>query len=115
MMRQAPPTASVGVAHGEAFPVTVATATVPSAAHPLTRRRRIAIWALMVIATIIGIGSILTTWVNRQVLDNEAWRNSSAELIADPAVQQTLSVYLVDQLYANVDVAGSLEQNLRPT
>ena len=37
---------------------------------------------------------------------------SSAELIADPAIQDTLSVYLVDQLYANVDVAGALEERL---
>src|SRR4051812_41766995 len=107
MMRQAHPIASVGLAHGKALHVNAAAATVPSEAHHLTRRRRVAIWALIVVAAIIGIGSILTTWVNRQVLDNEAWRNSSAELIADPAVQQTLSVYLVDQLYANVDVAGS--------
>jgi len=93
------------------IPVT-APATARSAAEPLSKRRRIAIWALIVVATIIGIASILTTWVNRQVLDNDSWKTSSAELIADPEIQQTLSVYLVDQLYANVDVAAQLEDRL---
>ena len=51
-------------------------------------------------------------WINRQVLDNDNWRQTSADLIADPAVQNTLSTYLVDQLYDNVDVAGAFEEQL---
>ncbi len=36
----------------------------------------------------------------------------SGQLIEDPAVQDALATYLVNQLYANVDVAAELEQNL---
>ena len=99
--------------HGEDITVTAAAKASP-AAKPLSRRRSVGIWALVVVATIIGIASILTIWVNRQVLDNDAWRTSSAEPIADPAVQDTVSAYLVNQLYDNVDVAASLEQRLPP-
>jgi hypothetical protein len=92
--------------------VTAAAATPPSAARPLTKRRRFAIWALIVVASILGVVVILSLWINRQVLDNDNFRSTSADLIADPAVQNTLSIYIVDQLYDNVDIAGSLEQKL---
>ena len=35
-------------------------------------------------------------------------------MLADPVVQQTISTYLVDQLYDNVDVAGQLRAALPP-
>lgn len=89
-----------------------AAATRPSAAKPLSRRRRIAIWALIVVASILAFVTVLTLWINRQVLDNDNWRKTSADLIADPAVQNTLSTYLVDQLYEKVDVPGAFEEQL---
>jgi hypothetical protein len=78
----------------------------------LSRRRRIVIWALIVVASLIGIGSVLTTWVDRQMLDTQSWADASAKLIQDPEVRDAVSVYLVDELYANVDVAGGLEERL---
>src|SRR3954451_1450912 len=83
-----------------------------SSAFVLSRGRRIAIWALIVGASVLGFASILTTWVNRQMLDNHAWENASTQVIQSKDVQAALSVYLVNQLYDNVDVAGSLEQRL---
>src|SRR6476619_5047528 len=83
-----------------------------ASAFVLSRRRRIAIWALIVSATIIGFVSILTTWVDRQMLDNHAWTNASTQVIQSKEVRTALSTYLVNQLYDNVDVAGSLEQQL---
>ena len=75
-------------------------------------RRRALVWTLIVLASLIGLGSILTTWVHRQMLDNQSWRDASAELIQDPQVRDALSVYLVNELYDNVDVASALEQRL---
>jgi hypothetical protein len=69
---------------------------------------------LVVVATLIGLASILTTWINRQMLDNQAWQKASAQVISDPEVQSALSVYVVDQLYDNVNVAAQLEQELPP-
>ena len=78
----------------------------------LSRRRRVVIWTLIVVASLVAFVSILTTWVDRQMLDNQSWADASAELIEDPEVRDAVSVYLVDELYANVDVAGGLEQRL---
>ena len=80
----------------------------------LSGRRRALIWALVVLASLIGLGSILTTWVHRQMLDEQAWREASAELIQNERVREALSVYLVNELYANVDVSSALAQELPP-
>ena len=94
--------------------------TVPSLGEPVDavqapsrRRRRTAlIWVLIVLASVIGLASILTTWVNRQMFDNESWKKASAELIEDQQVRDAVSVFLVNELYANVDVAAELETRL---
>jgi hypothetical protein len=78
----------------------------------LSTRRKVVIWTLIVVASLIGFASVLTTWVDRQMLDNQAWEDASADLIEDPQVRDSLSVYLVDQLYGNVDVAGGLQERL---
>jgi hypothetical protein len=80
----------------------------------MSRSRRALIWALIVLAALIGIGSIMSTWVERQMLDNEAWTDASQELIEDPDVREALSVFLVNALYDNVDVSAGLEQRLPP-
>jgi hypothetical protein len=46
------------------------------------------------------------------MLDNQAWKDASARLIENPEVQSALSVFLVNELYDNVDVASGLEQRL---
>ena len=90
------------------------TAPVPADQVPgrMSGRRRALVWTLIVLASLIGLGSILTTWVHRQMLDNQSWKNASARLIRTRSVQNALSVYLVNELYDNVDVASGLEQRL---
>jgi hypothetical protein len=78
----------------------------------LSARRRAVIWILIVGASLIALASVLTAWVDRQMLDTESWSEASAKLIEDPEVRSALSVYLVDELYANVDVAAALEERL---
>jgi hypothetical protein len=78
----------------------------------LSTRRRVVIWTLIVLAALIGFGTILTLWVDRQMLDQQSWSEASEELIQDAQVRDALSVYLVDELYDNVDVAGALDERL---
>ena len=80
----------------------------------LSRRRRIVVWTLVVLASLIAVVSILTTWVNRQMLDNTAWNKASAKVIRDPKVQQALSVYIVNQLYEKGNAGARLEAQLPP-
>jgi hypothetical protein len=80
----------------------------------LSRRRRLAVYALLVGAALITLLSSLTSWVDRQLLDNNTWRSASAKVIRDPQVQSALSVYLVNELYSSVDVPQALGQRLPP-
>jgi hypothetical protein len=94
----------------------VITVDQPAVAHtgppPLVRGRKIAIWALIVVASIITLLSILTVWVNRQMLDPHSWHKASAQIIKDPAVQSALATELVNEMYANVDIAAELQKRL---
>ncbi len=83
-----------------------------STTAPLSRGRRITVWVLLVVATIVSVVTILTLYVNRQLLDNGSWTNASAKVIADPEVQNALSIYLTNQLYQNVDVSTAIEDRL---
>ena len=46
------------------------------------------------------------------MLDNNSWSEASADVIADPEMRNSLSIYLVNQLYDNVDVAAAIENRL---
>jgi hypothetical protein len=83
-----------------------------SAPASLSRRRRITVWVLVVLASILMLVSILTTWVNRQMFDNTSWNNATTEVIQDPKVQGALATYTVNQLYEHVNVAQALQQRL---
>jgi hypothetical protein len=80
----------------------------------LSGRRRAAVWTLITLAAVLGLLAILATWVNRQFFDDNSWQKASKQLIQDPAIQSSLSVYLVNQLYANVDVPGAIAEKLPP-
>jgi hypothetical protein len=81
---------------------------------PLSRRRRILVWTLVVVASLLAVVSILTTWVNRQMLDDTAWTKATTQVIQDPKVQTAIATYTINQLYSNIDVAQALQQRLPP-
>jgi hypothetical protein len=86
--------------------------TTSPAPPRLSRWRRFAIWTLIFVASLIAVVGISTLWVKRQILDDESWRDASANVIADADVRNALSIFLVNQLYDNVDVAASIENRL---
>ena len=63
---------------------------------------------LLGLATLLTVLAIFALWVNRQALDTNDWTRTSTRLLQDARVRSTVSTYLVDQLYANVDVAAEL-------
>jgi putative oligomerization/nucleic acid binding protein len=83
-------------------------------APPLSGIRRAAIWTLIVVASLVGVLSILAGWINRQLIDNDQWSRTSARIVRDETVRSTLSTFLVSSLYDNVDVARALGQRLPP-
>jgi hypothetical protein len=86
--------------------------TTSPAPPRLSRWRRFAIWALIFVASLIALIGISTLWVKRQVLDDKSFRDASADVISDPDVRNALSIFLVNQLYDNTDVAAAIENRL---
>ena len=78
------------------------------------RTRSILAWSLLGLGTLILLVGSLTVWVKRQALDTDAWVDVSTQLLDDEEVRSALSVYIVDQLYTNVDVQDRLEERLPP-
>jgi hypothetical protein len=71
-------------------------------------------WALVVVGSLIVLLAALNVWVKRQALNTDNWTNSSSRLLENPQVRSALSVYLVNQVYTNVDVTQQLRQRLPP-
>src|ERR1700710_1386894 len=77
-------------------------------------RHRLPARILVVLATIVAFLAILAIWVNRQLLNTDNWTTTSSELLEQPQIRTQLAAYLVDQLYANVDISGELASALPP-
>lgn len=78
------------------------------------RAHRKLVVAILVLATLVGLVSVLSIWVKRQALETDTWTNTSTKLLEDEEVNEALSAYLVEALYENVDVQGELAGALPP-
>ena len=86
---------------------------------PASERHRLAWrswvpWTLVVIAAVIGLAAALNVWVKRQALSTDNWTNASAQLLENDQIRSALSVYIVNQAFANADVSKRLQQRLPP-
>jgi hypothetical protein len=77
-------------------------------------RHRPLVWSLVVLASVVLLVSMIANWVQTQVLDSGQFANSTEEILQNQNVQQQLSLFAVDQLYANVDVQAQIQQKLPP-
>ena len=77
----------------------------------MTTRRSIAL-AMVVVASVLAFAALPAIWLNRQLLNTDNYTKTSSELLADPVIRDQVAVYLVDQLYSNVDIAGELRSVL---
>ena len=55
---------------------------------------------------------MIANWVQTEVLDTSQFANNTDEILKNKDVQEQLSIFAVDQLYANVDVQAQIEQKL---
>jgi hypothetical protein len=67
-----------------------------------------------VVASLLAFLAIFAVWANRQLLNTDNWTDSSSKLLENEEIRTQLSIFLVDQLYANVDVKGELARALPP-
>ena len=80
----------------------------------ISRSRLAWVNVLIGVTTVLLIVGIFATWANRLLFNPDNWAQTSTELLQDPTVRATTANYLVDQLYANVDVAGLIKSGLPP-
>jgi hypothetical protein len=100
---QAPQPPTEGVVKGVA----------PEPAPPqATRGRRIWVQVLIWGTTVLAVLAIFAVWANRQMLNPTNWSNTSTKLLQNAEIREATANYLVDQLYANVDVEGELKAKL---
>ncbi|HEY7792714.1 MAG TPA: hypothetical protein VIA10_01760 [Gaiellaceae bacterium] len=76
------------------------------------RRRLIAARILVVIGGLLAAVAAVAGYVRYQAFDDETFKGTAEELIADPVIRDEIAASLVDSLYSNVDVAARLQRRL---
>ena len=74
--------------------------------------RMVAARILAVLGVIVALVSLVAGYVRFQGLDTDTVTGTAGDLIADEQIRNQVAASLVDQLYANIDVAAALEQKL---
>jgi hypothetical protein len=107
----AEPDAAPADAEPDAAPADGGPDAAPSA-RKISRSRLVLVDAVIVVASVLAVVGILAVWANRLVFSPDAWSNTSTQLLQDPNIRGATANYLVDQLYANVDIAGLIKSGL---
>jgi hypothetical protein len=78
------------------------------------RSRRGVVYGLIAFASLLAFVAAFAVWANRQLLETDTWVETSTELLEDTEIREALANFMVDELYANVDVQAELQQGLPP-
>ena len=81
-------------------------------AVPATRGRRITVRVLIWGTTLLAIIGIFAIWADRQMFSADNWANTSTKLLQNEQIRDATSNYLVEQLYANVNVEEEIKKRL---
>ena len=87
-------------------------AGAPAGAPPASRSRQIWVRVILGIATVLAVFAIFAVWANRQLMNPHNWSRTSTALLQKETIRTALSGYLIDQLYANVNVPAQLQSGL---
>src|SRR5215208_7055565 len=77
-------------------------------------RRRLLPLSLITVGSVLALLAIFAVWANRQLLDTDNWTETSSELLEHDEIRGQLAIFLVDELYANVDVPAELAEAFPP-
>jgi hypothetical protein len=78
----------------------------------MSRRRRRAVKALIVLGSLLAFLSVFAIWIERQALNTNDWVDTSSRFLQNSTIRTALADYLVDQLYENIDVEEELKDKL---
>ena len=76
------------------------------------RAHHIWVRVLLGLATVLAVFAIFAIWANRQLMNPQNWARTSTALLQKPTVRTALAGYLVNELYANINVPAQLRSGL---
>ena len=83
------------------------------ATSPGSRRgRSVAVWVVLVVAGLLLLLTSFAVWVNRVVLNEEVFVDTSSQLLEDDGIRSVVAARAVDELFDNVDVEAEIEDQL---
>jgi hypothetical protein len=74
--------------------------------------RRAASTALVVLASLLALIAAFAIYVREVVLDTPTWANTTTKMLQDDRIRPVLAEYLVDELYATVNVTEEVGARL---
>jgi hypothetical protein len=77
-----------------------------------TAKRHWYVTAMVIVATVLAFVAIFSLWVNRQALNTDNWTTTSGRLLENKAIRTQVATFVVNELYANVDVKAQLQSRL---
>jgi hypothetical protein len=89
-------------------------AATAAASTEAGKGRVIGAHVLVVLASILAVLSLLAGYLRFQAFDQQTFKQTAAELIAEPSIRDQVAAAMVDQLYSNVNVQAALSQRLPP-
>jgi Short C-terminal domain len=78
----------------------------------MSRGRRRTVKAFVALGSVLAFVSVFAIWIERQAFNTDDWVHTSDRLIQNQKIRSALSTYLVEQLYANVDLEKEFENKL---
>ncbi len=86
----------------------------PPPGRPISGVRLFWVDALIVVATVLALVTMLSVWANRLLFSPDNWENTSTQLLQNSDIRSAATNYVVDQLYANVNVPAVIRSGLPP-
>jgi hypothetical protein len=80
----------------------------------MARVRPIGMVSLLVVGTLLWTAFGLGLWAKRQVLETDAWVDTSTRLLENEPIRTAVGLYIVDQLYNSQAVEARLKETLPP-
>jgi hypothetical protein len=96
----------------EASPPPPSSSSTRPAQGPSQSPHKWLVRTMLGLAAVLSVIGIFAVWANRQLLDTGYWTETNTKLLENTAIQEELSSYLTDQIYANVNVAGEIRAGL---
>jgi hypothetical protein len=76
--------------------------------------RKAGVAALLVAGTLFWIAFGVGLWAERQLLDTDAWVDTSSELLEDEEIRTAIGLFIVDRLFDSEEVQAQIESVLPP-